>query len=135
MSNSIFDKVGVNCLQLHLLLSWQHRGTWEIPTAACPCEGCLAQAGGCLGHPSCETERGAAPSARLGAPTARTITYWDKQQAQRLPSAPRMREQNVAVPLQQVLGLTLEHPQQTQTCLEQCCCSNHVPSQPSAALP
>lgn len=106
-----------------------------MPTAACPCEGCLVQAGGCLGHSSCETERGAAHSARVGAPTPHAITHWGKEQAQRLPSAPGMRGQSMAVPLQQVLGLTLEHPQQTRAWPEQCFCSKHVPSQPSTALP
>lgn len=104
MSNRIFDTVSVNCLQLHLLFSWQPRETWEMPTTACPCEGCLAQAGGCLGHPSWETKRRAACSARVGAPA---IAYWGKEQAQKLLSAPGMRGQSVAVPLQRVLGPTL----------------------------
>lgn len=131
MSNRIFDTVGVNCLQLNLLFSWQHRETWEMLTVACSCEGHLVQAGGCLGHPPCETKHGAARSVRVEAPA---IAHWGKEQAQRLPSAPGMRGKSMAVPLQQVLGPTLEHPQHTQTWPKQCsqcskciCCSPLTP--------
>lgn len=105
-----------------------------MPTVACSCEGHLVQAGGCLGHSSCKTECGAANCARVGAPTAHAIAYWGKEQTRRLPSAPGTRGLSMVVPLQHILEPTLEHPQQTWTWPEKCCCSKRVPSQPSAAL-
>lgn len=78
-------------------------------------KGTWCRQGDALGHPSCKTECGAANCARVGAPTARAIAYWGKEQTRRLPSAPGMRGLSMVVPLQQVLGPTLEHPQQTWT--------------------
>lgn len=93
-------------------------------------KGTWCRQGDALGHPSCKTERGAANCARVGAPTAHAIAYWGKEQTRRLPSAPGMRGLSMVVPLQQVLGPTLEHPQQTWTYAA----AANVPSQPSAAL-
>lgn len=106
-----------------------------MPTAACPCEGCLVQEWGRLGHLSCEIKCGAAHSAGVGAHLPVPSHTGVKGGLGGHCQPQGQGEQSTAVPPQWGLGPTLEHPQQTQTWPMQCCCGKHLPSQSSAALP